>query len=105
MPVKKFKTAEEFKVHVNPWFLFRESLLMAFEEYNQSVQGKRPTSKCGTKPDAKKLSKIVSHLWGKQPIPVRKGWIRQARKNKLRRNSMNEASEKERRGVTSLRSN
>lgn len=78
-------SAREFSTLVNPFFLFRESLQMAFQEYDLVTQGARVTENLVSKPDAKKLSKIVSRQWGKQPAPVRRGWKRQAEHNKLRR--------------------
>jgi len=82
-----YSMAKEFTTLINPFFLFRESLQLAFNEYHQHTQGNHESPNPRPKPDAKKLSKIVSRQWRKQPAPVRKGWKRQAERNKLRRDS------------------
>lgn len=89
-------SAKEFTTLINPFFLFRESLQMAFNEYEQHTQGNQESEYPRAKPDAKKLSKIVSRQWRKQPVPVRRGWKRQAVKNKLRRDSRKAIDNKER---------
>jgi len=77
-------SSKDFTKGLNPFFLFRESLKIAFDEYDQHTQRNRSES-VRSKPDASTLSKIVSRLWKKLPPSVRKGWELHAKHNRVQK--------------------
>jgi len=79
--------SKEFTTGLNPFFLFRESLQIAFEEYEHRIQKNKFSENVRRKPDATVLSKIVSRLWKRLPPSVRRGWERHAKKNRERRDT------------------